>query len=67
MNTNDAQQSDADRPKKFDVTLQKIAVAINGFGSEKNLQVSGHVADHEQKQNRPAARHEVFFAKRGTK
>ena len=47
------QQRDADRPEQFDIGLEEMAVAVDCFRAEENLQVAHHVADDKQKQDGP--------------
>src|SRR5262245_36303671 len=44
-----------------------MRVAVEGFGSEKELEISDHVPGHEQTHGRARGRHDVFLAERRTK
>jgi hypothetical protein len=40
MKRDDGQQRDAHRPQKFDIGLEKMAVAVDGLRAEENLEIA---------------------------
>jgi hypothetical protein len=64
VQANHYQQENARGPEQFRVGLEKVAVAIDGFGSEEKLQVAREMPHDEQKKYKPRNRHDVFFAQR---
>ena len=67
MDEDRRQQNNARRPKQFCIRLQKVAVAIDRFRPQKNLQIARQVGDDKQHQYPAAGRHEKFLSHRGTK
>jgi hypothetical protein len=53
MKRDDGQQGNADRPEKFDIGLEKMAVTIDGLRAEENLEVARQVADDKQETSPP--------------
>jgi hypothetical protein len=52
---------DAHRPEKFDIGLEKMAVAVDGLRAEENLQVARQVADDKQKHDKPVPAMRYFL------
>ena len=60
-------KNDPGGPDDFRIGLEKVAVAIDGFRPEEDLQIARQMADNEKKQSRATAGHDIFLAERGTK
>jgi hypothetical protein len=61
------QQEKTGRPDQLRVALEKVAVAIDGFRTEENLEVAGQVPNDEQEHHEAADRHDVLLAERRLK
>lgn len=57
-------QEEPRRPDQLGVGLKKMAVAVDSLGPEKNLKISGEMADDEQKHDQTGNRHDIFLAQR---
>jgi hypothetical protein len=67
VEANNAQQHQAHWPEQFDIGLEQMAVAIDRFLSQKNLEVADKVANDKQHHNDARGSHDIFLAERRTK
>jgi len=55
-------QDDASGPDQFRSALEKLAVAIDAFRPQENLQIADEMRDDEPKKRTPAQGHDVLLA-----
>jgi hypothetical protein len=55
------EQDNAGGPDDFQVGLQEMAVGVDLFGTDENLQIADQMADDEKKHHAAGAGHHVFL------
>ena len=66
VNNDSGEQKNSDQPKQRSEITQMLRVTVDPVRSDKNLQISEQMSDHEKDQNDARDRDDYFFSDRRT-
>ena len=62
MHDQQHKQDEPGRPNQLGIGLKEVAVAVERFGPQKNLEVASQMTNDKKEQHETANRHEVLLA-----